>query len=274
VAPRFTLRVSRREAVAAASLVVCAGVAARAVLGGAVPLGAEGQGWRVAVVVAACLCAPAAWAAISLLARRWSSAVVACGIAAVIASGTVGGFAGSLAPSASAPPAAAVQQVRTRPVNDDVLHGRRAIWDAGLEAFRQQPVQGHGAAGFLSATLELQPRPATTYAHALPLELGVELGLAGLLLAIGLYVVPIRACWKARAASDGWLLIVPVLAFLIANLVDWPWHIAGLGAVWAAATGAVIGAGRTALPKLVLPLTLRWAAPRHRPYASPTDQRR
>jgi hypothetical protein len=244
VAPRFTLRVSRREAVAAVSLVVCAGVAARAVLGGPVPLGTEGQGWRVAVVVAACLCAPAAWAAIGLLARRWSSIVVACSIAGVIAGGTVGGFAGSLAPGASGATTAAPHQVRTRPANNDVLHGRRAIWDAGLEAFRQRPLEGHGAAGFLTATLELQPRPVTTYAHALPLELGVELGLAGLLLAIGLYVVPIRACWRARAARDSWLLIVPVLAFLIANLVDWPWHIAGLGAVWAAATGAVIGAGR------------------------------
>ena len=31
-----------------------------------------------------------------------------------------------------------------------------------------------------------------------------------------------------------------LLAFLAASLVDWPWHLAGSGAVWAACTGAVL----------------------------------
>ena len=31
---------------------------------------------------------------------------------------------------------------------------------------------------------------------------------------------------------------------MLANLIDFPWHLAGAGAVWALALGAVLGAGR------------------------------
>jgi hypothetical protein len=31
-----------------------------------------------------------------------------------------------------------------------------------------------------------------------------------------------------------------VVAFLLANLIDWPWHLAGSGAVWAAALGGLL----------------------------------
>jgi hypothetical protein len=244
-APRLTLRASRREALAAVALVLVGGVAARAVLGGAVPLGAEAPDWRVAAVLGGCVCAAAAWAAIRWLGRRVAPTVLACIVAGLIAGGAEPGFEGSLVPQATVPAAAVVppQLVRHRTPGDHFLHGRRDIWSAGVEAFGRRPLEGHGAASFLSATLRLQHRPATTYAHALPLELAVELGMAGLLLAIGLYLIPIRACWRARRSGDAWLLIIPVLAFLAANLVDWPWHIAGVGAVWAATAGALIGAG-------------------------------
>jgi hypothetical protein len=41
---------------------------------------------------------------------------------------------------------------------------------------------------------------------------------------------------------------VPALAFLVANLVDWPWHVAGMGAIWSTAAAALIAAGRAGPP--------------------------
>jgi hypothetical protein len=50
--------------------------------------------------------------------------------------------------------------------------------------------------------------------------------------------------WRARALPDAWPVAVPAVAFLVANLVDWPWHIAGIGAVWAVAIGSLLALGR------------------------------
>jgi hypothetical protein len=46
--------------------------------------------------------------------------------------------------------------------------------------------------------------------------------------------------WRIRNDPRAWLVAPAVAAFLLANLVDWPWHLAGLGAVWAAALGACV----------------------------------
>jgi hypothetical protein len=248
--PRRTVRASRGDAIGAVALVVLAGVAVRALIGGPVPLAAAAQDWRVVAVVAACVCAPLAWAVLERAARRSSVAVLVCVLAGLVAAGSVGGFAGSLAPAASGRPAttatatAGSAHKRTRLVHTDVLHGRGALWNAGVQAFEQRPLQGHGADGFLTATEDLQRRPVTSYAHDLPLEFAVELGLAGALLAIGLYVFALRAVWRARRTAAAWALGVTTIAYLVANLVDWQWHIAGVGAAWAAATGALIAAAR------------------------------
>ena len=71
--------------------------------------------------------------------------------------------------------------------------------------------------------------------------------MGGLVLALALYAASGRALWRARR-RDGpafWLLGPPAAAFLAANLVDWPWHFAGSGAVWAAALGAILAHPRT-----------------------------
>jgi len=79
------------------------------------------------------------------------------------------------------------------------------------------------------------------YAHDLPLEAWVELGVIGALLVLGLYVADARAVLRAPRASA--VLLGPaVLAFLVANLLDWPWHLAGCGVAWAIAVGGVIAA--------------------------------
>jgi hypothetical protein len=234
-------RRARGRAVAAVTLVALAGVAARATVGGAVPAGSEAQAWRLAAVIAGCAAAPLAWLAIERAARRSRPLVLACAVAALVAAGGVGGFAGTLAPrEPHASPAGPQHRSHAAAARNDVLHGRRAIWRASLIAFRRRPLQGHGAGSFLSATADLQHPLSTAYAHDLPLELAVELGLPGALLALALPLLAAHAWWRARATPDAWLLGVPALAFLVANLVDWPWHIAGAGAVWAAAAGALV----------------------------------
>jgi O-antigen ligase len=140
-------------------------------------------------------------------------------------------------------------------VHRDVLHGRGQIWAAGVRAFERRPLQGYGAGSFLAATADLQRPVVTSYGHDLPLELGVELGVAGALLGLALYVLTARAWWRARHAAGVWLVVVPALAFLTANLVDWPWHVGGIGAVWAAVTASLIAAGSGIAPG-------RWIASR------------
>jgi O-antigen ligase len=97
----------------------------------------------------------------------------------------------------------------------------------------------------------------TSYAHDLPLEWAVEFGVPGAVLALAIYLLVARAAWRSRGVADGWLLALPALAFMAANLVDWPWHIAGMGAVWAATAAALMTASldtlRPQLPKRALP---------------------
>lgn len=239
--PARTVRARRHDAIAAVALVVLAGVGARACLGGAVPAGAEPQAWRLAVVISACACAPIAWIALRRLSRNAAPLLLAASVAALIAAGSIAGFAGSAALRTEQRPQASLARHKAeRPIHDDLLHGRGALWQASLTAFGRRPLAGHGAGAVLTATLDLQSRPLTVYVHDLPLELAVELGLLGALLAIALYLVVARGCWRARRRTDAWLLAVPALAFLLANLVDWSWHIAGLGAPWAAGAAVLL----------------------------------
>ena len=80
------------------------------------------------------------------------------------------------------------------------------------------------------------------YAHDLPLEAWVELGVLGVALVLALYArrhdrAP-RCAPTARAAV---LLGPATLAFLAANVLDWPWHLAGCGVLWAIAAGGLLG---------------------------------
>lgn len=118
------------------------------------------------------------------------------------------------------------------------LHGRDSTWGAALETFADHPLSGAGADAFLAGSARHQDGQTIAFAHSLPLELAAELGIAGLALAIALYLVTGRALWRARATPAGRLLGPGAAAFLIAGLVDWPWHLAGAGAVWALCVGA------------------------------------
>ena len=83
-------------------------------------------------------------------------------------------------------------------------------------------------------------RGGTLYAHNLPLEIWAELGPLGLALAVVLFASTAALVWRLRSERRAWLLAPAVLAFPLANLVDWTWHLAGAAALWAAALGALL----------------------------------
>jgi O-antigen ligase len=123
----------------------------------------------------------------------------------------------------------------------DFLHGRADTWGAAVETFADRPLAGAGADAFLAGSIQHQAPQTTVFAHNLPLELAAELGIAGLLLALALYAATARALWRARATRAATLLGPAAAAFLVASLVDWPWHLAGSGAIWALSVGALTG---------------------------------
>jgi hypothetical protein len=237
---------ARRELLAAVALIVAAGLGAYAAAGGYVPVTPPpDDGERLlglAIVLAA---ATAAWLLARTALRR--DAPVALLVVALAGAGTVAAVAkpaprilssGVVMPGERAR-APAKPKHELDPLRDELLHGRVDIWRASIDAFAERPLHGAGADAFLFAT-----DVKTFYAHSLPLEAAAELGVAGLLLALALYAAAGRSLWRRRDAPELGLLGAAATAFLAANLVDWPWHLAGAGAVWALAFGTLLGATR------------------------------
>jgi O-antigen ligase len=123
----------------------------------------------------------------------------------------------------------------------DFLHGRASTWGAAIETFADRPLGGAGADAFLAGSIEHQDGQTTVFAHNLPLELAAELGVAGFALAIALYATTVAALWRARGTQAAALLGPAAAAFLVASLLDWPWHLAGSGAIFALAIGGLAG---------------------------------
>jgi O-antigen ligase len=121
------------------------------------------------------------------------------------------------------------------------LHGREDTWGAAVETFADRPLLGAGADAFLAGSARHQDGASIRFAHNLPLEFAAELGILGLLLALALYAAAGWLAWSARASRAGWFFGPAVVAFPLANLLDWPWHLAGTGAIWALAGGALAG---------------------------------
>jgi hypothetical protein len=121
-------------------------------------------------------------------------------------------------------------------------HGRPALWEAAVDAAVDRPVLGFGALTFFEASASYQEPPAVRFAHNLPLESWAEVGIAGALLAVILYAGSAALIWKRRRSPAAWLFGPAVIAFLIANLFDWPWHLPAAAAVFAIALGALAGA--------------------------------
>lgn len=123
-------------------------------------------------------------------------------------------------------------------------HGRIDHWQAASATVIDHPVLGVGADAYFRGSREEQGADPVLYAHSLPLELGAELGLLGLAAALVLYVSTARAAWRARRDPLLLMFAPGAILFLAVNLVDWPWHLAGAGAIWAVALGAVLASTR------------------------------
>ena len=121
-----------------------------------------------------------------------------------------------------------------------ILHGRGKTWHAALDAFAHRPLLGGGSDTFLTASIAYQGSAPVRYAHDLPLEAAAELGALGGLLVIGLYLACGAAAWRARNDPRAWLVAPGMIAFLVANLVDWEWHLPLSAATWALSLGAVL----------------------------------
>ncbi|MEA2373553.1 MAG: O-Antigen ligase [Thermoleophilaceae bacterium] len=119
-------------------------------------------------------------------------------------------------------------------------HGRLDEWRAALDTAADRPIAGYGADTFVDASAPHERPVRARYAHNLPLEAWAELGVLGVAAVLALYAAVGRAVWRARGSPAAWLLGPAALAFLATNLVDWPWHLAGVGALWALAVGGVV----------------------------------
>lgn len=234
IAPRRTLGSSRAVALGALGACLAGGLCLAAWIG---PGGARGPTIAAPALVA--LIAGGLWPRLrgalpepaeagecgpGDLRRRPGRAPVAVGVAVVLAAAVA---AGSLAFG------------WTAGGDGGFLHGRATTWGAAVETFADDPLKGAGADAFLAASVRHQDGQSVRFAHSLPLELGAELGVLGLLAAAALYAGSIQALLRARRTPAGWLLGPAVAAFLIAGLLDWPWHLAGAGGIWALALGGV-----------------------------------
>jgi O-antigen ligase len=127
-------------------------------------------------------------------------------------------------------------------------HGREDQWRAAVDTALDHPVLGAGSEAYLRASAANQGSEVSRYAHDLPLEAWAELGPLGLLLVLALVGFTGGLVWRIRGDPRAWLVAPAAAAFLVANLVDWPWHLAGAGAMWAAALGACVAIDRAARP--------------------------
>lgn len=228
--PAGTVGASRTRVAGACGLVAIAALAAALLADGEATARASSELGRVLRLSGIVVIGAAAWHVLSrrdppAAMRRPASWSVA-GVAAVAV----------LAAALAVPPS---------PGSTDFTHGRVDLWADALRAVGDRPLHGAGADAFFVATQRYQDQETLArFGHALPLELFVELGVAGLILGLALYAAVVQVLWRARRNQALWLLGPAVAAYLATNLIDWPWHLAGSGAVWAAALGGLTGALR------------------------------
>jgi hypothetical protein len=223
----------RRSAAAALALLVSAGVGAELTAGGQLaPSAQPDETVRLFALAGIAAGATLVWWALRS-ATSSSPPDVATARHRLVAAAVVGGLALAAVLSASS--------------GGGFTHGRTALWGEAVETWLDRPLLGAGADTFLLASRPHQEGDLVRYAHALPLELAVELGVLGLILALALYAASGHVLWRVRHTPAAWLLGPGVAVFLVFNLVDWTWHLAGMGALWAAALGGCLGV-RVAAP--------------------------
>ena len=225
----------RATILAAAALTAAVGGVADAIAGSYVaPYMTGGDAPRLIGLAAVVAGAGGVWLlqrralAAAISGSRASRAVAVVAVALPLAAGLV---------AAAATPDSGAQ---AEPVSG-FAHGRTGLWRAAIDTAEDRPLAGSGALSFGTASLRYQEPPPVRFAHNLPLESWAELGVAGVLLALLLYGGSIGLVWARRRAAAAWVLGPAVIAFLVANLFDWPWHVPASGAVFAIALGALVG---------------------------------
>ena len=241
IAAHRWMELDRPMILAAAALAATAGGLADAVAGGYVrPYAVGGDAPRLVALAAIVIGASALW----LLQRRTlrTRASGSRGARALALAAVTLPLAGALVAAALTPDSGP----QAEPVSG-FAHGRPALWEAAVDAGADRPLVGAGSLSFYDASLQYQDPPAVRFSHNLPLEGWVELGAAGAALAMILYGGTVALVWSRRGTAAAWLLGPGALAFLLANLFDWPWHLPAAGAVFALSLGALAGtAARTA----------------------------
>ena len=220
-APRPTLAADRRMAAFAVAFVVTCGAAGDAVAGSyADPYTATADWPRLLGVALVLALAPALWS------RQARAGVVLVAVPLVAA----------LAAAALTPDAGDAVEP-----DSGLTHGRVEIWGDAVQTAVDGPVYGSGALTFELASESFQDPPPIRFAHNLALEHWVELGYPGLILAVALLAL---AAWLVVSAPypARWLLGAGVGAYLLASLVDWPWHVPASAAVFAFLLGGLSAA--------------------------------
>ena len=125
-----------------------------------------------------------------------------------------------------------------------LTHGRTGIWKAAWRTAHDRPVvrprpgelrrrQPDAAAARARRAGPVRARPAARGVGGA--RAGRRRARAGALRGGRRW----RRCVRGRTAAA--LLGPAALGFLLANLLDWPWHLAGSGVLWAIAVGGLLG---------------------------------
>ncbi len=120
-----------------------------------------------------------------------------------------------------------------------ITHGRVEIWGDAIETAIDNPFEGTGALTFLDASSEIQDQPAARFAHNLVLEQWVELGYPGLVASLALLVIAAGLVIRSRGTPAAWLLGTGAITYMVAMLIDWPWHVPASAAVFAFILGGL-----------------------------------
>ena len=130
--------------------------------------------------------------------------------------------------------------------------GRHEFYRVAVEAWKEDPIAGHGAGTYQFSWEELRHQKIQdTLAHSLYLQAFSELGLIGGLIVIALVLSLLWfafAAWRAASGRQRELyaaLFAVELAFAVGAGIDWLWETAALGSVFFLVAGAVV-AGRCA----------------------------
>jgi O-antigen ligase len=127
--------------------------------------------------------------------------------------------------------------------------GRVQFWEVALEAFGEKPIAGHGAGTFQFSWNQDRPLAMVVHnAHSLYLQAFAELGIVGGVLTLGMVLFLLWTGFGAWRAATGRqrelyaVLLSVSFAFALGAAFDWFWQIAGVGAVFFLATGALVAA--------------------------------